>query len=294
MPRIAARPSIVRLLISLLVMSATAHASQAVLGKRFLVEDPLPGIDPSQRSIVVVGKESRGGHLVGGDPTVNGAGVRITTNGGALVTQSETYPMPAAGWTRIPKSQSDPLVGYRYVDPGKWGPVRSAIITAKGHTFLLQIVLSGAGGPGPQPHIDIVPPGPGADAVATFTITDGETYCVAFGGLAGGQVFNSAFPPPQDRRFQVISTASEPTHAIGCTAPTPNIVVILTDDQRYDTVGTTHSLTGTEPVMPIVTEALANQGVTFANTFATTPLCTPSRTSLLTGRYAHHTGVTVN
>jgi arylsulfatase A-like enzyme len=69
-------------------------------------------------------------------------------------------------------------------------------------------------------------------------------------------------------------------------APTtqPNIVVILSDDQRWDT------LWG----MPTVEEALASNGVTFANSFVVNPLCCPSRASLLTGRYSHSTGVYLN
>ena len=67
-------------------------------------------------------------------------------------------------------------------------------------------------------------------------------------------------------------------------APRPNIVVILSDDQRWDT------LWG----MPTVEEALAGNGVTFANSFVVNPLCCPSRTSILTGRYSHSTGVYLN
>ena len=72
---------------------------------------------------------------------------------------------------------------------------------------------------------------------------------------------------------------------VAAAAPTrPSIVLILTDDQRWDT------LWG----MPTVEGALAGNGVTFANSFVVNPLCCPSRASLLTGRYSHTTGVYLN
>jgi arylsulfatase A-like enzyme len=71
----------------------------------------------------------------------------------------------------------------------------------------------------------------------------------------------------------------------------PNIVFILTDDQRFDTVDTTHSLDGTTPVMPTVMSEIVGKGVRFENSFVTTDLCAPSRSSLLTAKYAHTTGV---
>jgi N-acetylglucosamine-6-sulfatase len=61
----------------------------------------------------------------------------------------------------------------------------------------------------------------------------------------------------------------------------PNIVFVLTDDQWL----------GSETRMPNVQRLLADHGVVFANAFVSTSLCCPSRASLYTGRYSHHTGV---
>ena len=63
-----------------------------------------------------------------------------------------------------------------------------------------------------------------------------------------------------------------------------NFILILTDDQRLDTLW----------AMPRV-DQLANSGVTFSDAFVTTPICGPSRASILSGGfYAHNTGVLNN
>ena len=64
----------------------------------------------------------------------------------------------------------------------------------------------------------------------------------------------------------------------------PNILIIVTDDQRYDTM----------EYMPETTAALFDEGVEFKHAFVTTPLCCPSRASILTGSYAHEHGVLNN
>ena len=64
----------------------------------------------------------------------------------------------------------------------------------------------------------------------------------------------------------------------------PNIVFIVTDDQRWDTLWS----------MPTVSRELAGRGVTFTNGFVSNPLCCPSRASILTGQYSHSTGVYTN
>ena len=74
----------------------------------------------------------------------------------------------------------------------------------------------------------------------------------------------------------------------------PNLLVILTDDQRWDTTDLTHSRDGVTPVMPAVESELAAAGVRFMNAVVTTALCCPSRSSILKGEYAHTTGVLTN
>jgi len=67
----------------------------------------------------------------------------------------------------------------------------------------------------------------------------------------------------------------------------PNVVFILTADQRSDCLGVAgHPFLKTPNL-----DRLANEGVRFANAFATSSLCSPSRASFMSGRYAHGHGV---
>jgi hypothetical protein len=70
----------------------------------------------------------------------------------------------------------------------------------------------------------------------------------------------------------------------------PNIVFIVTDDQRWGTIDATHSPFGTD-IMPFVRSELMDSGVVFTQAFMTTPLCSPSRASMFTGQYAHRHGI---
>jgi arylsulfatase A-like enzyme len=58
----------------------------------------------------------------------------------------------------------------------------------------------------------------------------------------------------------------------------PNFLIIITDDQRYDTM----------QYMPNTQALIFDQGVTFDEGYVTTPFCCPSRSSILTGMYAHN------
>src|SRR5215213_10203800 len=70
-------------------------------------------------------------------------------------------------------------------------------------------------------------------------------------------------------------------------APRPNIVFILVDDLRWDALGCMgHPFVQTPNI-----DRIAREGALFRNAFVTTPLCSPSRGSFLTGRYVHAHGV---
>ena len=70
----------------------------------------------------------------------------------------------------------------------------------------------------------------------------------------------------------------------------PNIIFILIDDLRWDELGITgHPFLKTPNI-----DRIGSEGALFRNAFMTTPLCSPSRASFLTGQYAYTHGITDN
>lgn len=77
----------------------------------------------------------------------------------------------------------------------------------------------------------------------------------------------------------------------------PNMLWIVTDDQRADSIAAFNQIRRGQPnsqlghVLSPNVDRLASMGTTFINTFNQNPGCAPSRTLMLTGRYSHRTGV---
>ncbi|MBE0654389.1 MAG: sulfatase [Bacteroidales bacterium] len=67
----------------------------------------------------------------------------------------------------------------------------------------------------------------------------------------------------------------------------PNIIFLLTDDQRWDALGAAGNQIIETPNLDI----LANNGVMFQNSYVTTAICCCSRASILTGQYVSRHGI---
>jgi N-acetylglucosamine-6-sulfatase len=76
----------------------------------------------------------------------------------------------------------------------------------------------------------------------------------------------------------VVGAKEAPREASSQSQGRPNILLVLTDDQDA----------GSLSEMPNVQTQLVDRGTTFDRAYATTPLCCPSRASILRGQYAHN------
>lgn len=88
----------------------------------------------------------------------------------------------------------------------------------------------------------------------------------------------------QTRRSFLSSSLAAPL--IGQSSPRPNVLLIMTDDQGYGDL----SLHGNPHLRTPHMDSIGREGVQFTQ-FQVCPVCSPTRSSLLTGRYNYRTGV---
>src|SRR5215204_582730 len=81
-------------------------------------------------------------------------------------------------------------------------------------------------------------------------------------------------------------SSSEAAQEEGAEAPAtqPNIVFVIADDLDY----------ASAQKMPTIRSLLAEEGTSFENAFVSHSLCCPSRSTILTGLYAHNSGIKGN
>ena len=82
---------------------------------------------------------------------------------------------------------------------------------------------------------------------------------------------------PSQTRLPAETATTRPSHP-------PNILVFVTDDQTI----------GTWAAMPRTTRLIRDRGITFTRAYVSDPSCCPSRSTILTGDWAHTTGVYTN
>ena len=83
---------------------------------------------------------------------------------------------------------------------------------------------------------------------------------------------------------------ARPFRLLGQQRKRPNFIVMMTDDQRADAMSVARHPVLRTPNM----DRIAEEGVRFTEAFVTNSLCSPSRTSFLTGLYSHLHGIRTN
>jgi arylsulfatase A-like enzyme len=89
----------------------------------------------------------------------------------------------------------------------------------------------------------------------------------------------------------IAAAVLRPSPPVPARDPRPNVLFVLTDDQTLDTIASD------PPAMPWLQSQLADPSghwLWFPRAVASTPLCCPSRSTILTGRYDTQTGVRDN
>ncbi|MEM7314486.1 MAG: sulfatase-like hydrolase/transferase, partial [Planctomycetota bacterium] len=87
----------------------------------------------------------------------------------------------------------------------------------------------------------------------------------------------------------VAATLAVASWAIAQTASAsrpPNIVLIIADDMNWDDCGAY----GHPSIRTPNIDRLADEGLLFQHAYLTTSSCSPSRASIITGKYPHNTG----
>lgn len=87
-----------------------------------------------------------------------------------------------------------------------------------------------------------------------------------------------------------MASPSKVVEQAGQTQHRPNIILIMTDQQRHDTIGALGAPWMRTPAL----DKLAAEGVAFTNCHTTSPVCVAARASLFTGMYPHAGGVFTN
>lgn len=117
-----------------------------------------------------------------------------------------------------------------------------------------------------------------------FSFVSSSTAVSTRTAIPGGRPYSvpSSSPSGEVSPSSVSSSVGVPSAKKGEGGDRPNVVLIVADDLRKGVA---------EPVLFNTNKYVTSRGVTFTNMVVTTPHCCPSRSMLLSGKYAHTTGV---
>lgn len=189
------------------VIGARPTEAQTILGNRFDLKDR-PGV-PAARRLTVKAQENASAETVTGDPATNGAVIQLIVNGGTP--SSQTIALPAGSrWHGASETTPGGKGVWRYHElaSSRVSPLRALTYTrsATGR-FRLAATFDSR-----YVTLDIGAPNPGTYAGMVLTIPSGPTYCVNFGGVAGGVI---------SRNDAVSFRVAKPTAEGTCPSGTP-------------------------------------------------------------------------
>ena len=203
-------------LVLVLVAAGSGGADQQILGKRILLKDPKhvgnpSGVDPTKRKVLVIAREVGSSATIFGDPMADGATLQIIANG--ATPSQQVVAIPSGSDWRVING------GYKWTNLGTANiPVKIVIFKSSGDTFLLKILLDGnLSGPG----VSVLPPAGGTEDGLIFTVGGGgDTYCVSYGGPAGGKVIDASNPLFR-KLHKIVGTAHAPMRKTDCPEVSP-------------------------------------------------------------------------
>jgi hypothetical protein len=248
-----------RVAVAMAVIGSMVHAAdQALPGTKLLVFDPTG--DPARRKLSVTATEKGTVATVTASPVAFGAELRVTTEGGTPTAQ--TFVLPGPGWRQL---RTD---SFKYSNAVVGGAVKSVIFKVSSSGGVqLKIRARGADG-----ALDIVPPNLGDQAVVTFTV-EHSSYCVTFGGAAGGE----------ERRDDAHAWLVQRSAAVPCPSPPPTSSTTTTESSTTTTSTTTTTVTTTtSTTTSSTTSTTTTSTTTLSTTSSTTTTSTTSSTTSTT------------
>ncbi|MBI2948699.1 MAG: sulfatase-like hydrolase/transferase, partial [Verrucomicrobia bacterium] len=130
-------------------------------------------------------------------------------------------------------------------------------------------------------------------ALSTNLETDPSPHPSPLGGerVSAGRVRGGSGVQCANRLRGILSTVAAlfcaSASLLGAQPSRPNILLIVSDDQGYSDLG----CIGSKPILTPNLDRLAREGVRATSFYVTWPACTPSRGSILTGRYPQRNGL---
>ena len=209
--------------LAILALAAGAAADQPIRGVTVRIDEPAVG--RGARSARVVGRERAATATLAGDPVKDGALLTVVAVGGGAA--REMFVLPggagtgrATGW-RVRADRARPGDGsFTWRDPrGVHGPVRLLRLSRGRKGFRIDLRLRAGSHP-----LTLRPPAPGSGAELVVTIPGGDTWCVGFGGSAGGRIVANG-----TARFRMVAATQA---ACDLTTPSRTVPVFESDPVR--------------------------------------------------------------